>query len=72
MNLADITVGFEEIITIVLTVAWFVRLEAKTNSIFTENVSLRDRLTDKDKGNEILLQRIASLEAKIDLLLKDK
>lgn len=70
MNLADITIGFQEIVTIVLSVAWFIRLEARALQTYTKVEKLEKRIEEGEKSNTILLERMASMEAKIDILLK--
>lgn len=70
MSLADITIGFQEIVTIVLSVAWFIRLEARALQTYTKVEKLEKRIEEGEKSNTILLERMASMEAKIDILLK--
>ena len=70
MDISQITISFAEIITLVGVVAWFIRLEARALQTYTKVEKLEKRIEEGEKSNTVLLERMASMEAKIDILLK--
>lgn len=70
MDISQITISFAEIITLVGVVAWFIRLEARALQTYNKVEKLEKRIEEGEKSNTVLLERMASMEAKIDILLK--
>lgn len=72
MDISKITISFAEIITLIGVVAWFIRLEARALQTYAKTEKLEKRIDDSEQGTAKVLERIASMEAKIDILISDR
>lgn len=72
MNINDITISFPEVILLITVVAWFIRLEARALQTYGRVEKLESRVGKGEEGTTAILQRMASMEAKIDILLEKK
>lgn len=72
MDISHITISFSEVVALVGVVAWFIRLEARAMQTYGRVEKLEKRIEEGEQGTTKLLERMASMEAKIDILLTNK